>query len=518
MSVGGPSASSPSQGLADEAVNVRRYLQALRQGAWLVGAIMLIITGGALAASLLVKKTYQSTASVVYSPAVTILQPSDATSVERQLATYEALVTTPPVLSSAAKRLAESAVTLKSAISASVDPSANIIRITASAPRRSLAAARANAVARAFLAQAEALQTASFNTARTQLEAQAEALKGAAGSASQIAAIQSRINALQVDFAGTTSQLQISEYAGPPKGAASPRPVLNTIIALFASLLLGVLVALGRDQLRPRFGGPRELSRTLDLPVLGSIPQRPRLGTARRRRVIAELERETYDALQASVRLLGPAQEGPQLIVVTSAVHGEGKTSVTANLGKALARVGKKTLVVSGDLRVPTLHDVLGAQLSPGLTDLLSAVQRQGKRPDVELGRVVKGIHWHPGLEILPAGQPHAEPSSLLSSGALQLLFDALREGYPHPEAPYDYILIDSPPLLGVGDTSFLSRQVKDVLVVARLARATAENIEDLKERIAQLKLNPLGLVVLGTKVEMSPYYISERQLDTSRS
>jgi capsular exopolysaccharide synthesis family protein len=491
----------------DQAVNSRRYLDALRRGAWLIGVIVVVVTGVVAVVSLIAHKTYSASASIVYNPSSAVLQPTDAPSIERQLATFEALVRTPAVTALAAHEISQPQAALRSAISASADPKANIITINASAPRPILAAKRANAVARAFLSVQQAQQTAGYNQARAQLQTEIAELRGNPAAASQIAALQDRINALQINAAGTNSELQISEPATPPASAASPRPTLNTIIALFASLLIGVLVVLARDQVRPRFSSPREVANILNQPVLVSLPYRARAPSTRRRMAQAALEHETFDALQASVRLLGSNAADPHVLLITSAVHGEGKTTVTANLGRSLARAGQRTLVVSADLRFPSLHEHFQLPLSPGLSDLLTAVQRRSALPPKQLEQMIRPVPSEPGLQLLAAGEVPPDPSSLLSGSALGFLFEWLRE------SDYNHILVDSPPLLGLGDTSFLAQEAREVLVVARLDRVSPEQVQDLDELIGRLRLNPLGLVVVGTKLELNPYYLSERKL-----
>ncbi len=502
---------SLGQGLADQAVNVRRYTDALARGAWLIAAIVVVVTGIVLAISLTSQKTYQASASIVYNPSSTILQPTDASSIERQLATFQALVQTPTVRAEAGRHINESPAKLKGAISAAADAKANIVTVTATASNARAAAARANAVAQAFISREQYIQNLDSKNALSQLQSQIAALKGDPAAASQVAALQERINALQINSASTTSELQIAESATPPSGAVSPRPALNVIVALFVSLLIGILVVLGRDQVRPRFNSPREIGRILGLPVLAGIPYRTRFAFQRRRRALIGLEHEAYDALQASISLLRPSGS-PRVLLVTSAVHSEGKTTVAANLGRSLARAGQRTLVISGDLRFPSLHEEFGLPLAPGFSECLATVQAGKAPPSEALERVIRHAPESPGLDVLTSGRVAPEPSSLMSSGTLEQVFDAARE------MDYSWIIIDSPPVLGLGDTSFLGQQAEDALLVARLDRVTPEQVEDLHERILRLNLHLLGLVVMGARVEISPYYLSKGALTLADS
>src|ERR1700732_709849 len=161
-----------SSGFADQSVDIQRYSEALRRGFRPIAAIAILVTVAVVLGSKTLPKTYNAAATVVYNPSSTVLQPTDAASIERQLATFQALSQTPSVLSRAAPHLGESAQALKSSISSSVDPKANIITLTAKAPRASLAAARANAVAEAFLSAEQSLVNAGLNLARAQLQEQ----------------------------------------------------------------------------------------------------------------------------------------------------------------------------------------------------------------------------------------------------------------------------------------------------------------------------------------------------------
>ena len=512
MSAAEQSSAGSRASAVDQAVNVQRYYDALRRGAWLIVAIVVVVTGVVLILSLSAAKTYQASAGIVYNPTTTVLAPTEASATERQLATFEALVKTPAVITVAAHQLSEPPATLKDAIGTSVNPNANIITIAASAASASHAAARANAVAQAFLEAQQTDQNLGLNTVRAQLQAEIAKLKESPGSTAQVAALQERISALQINAAGTTSELQIAEVATPPSSASSPRPALDTIIALFVSLFIGVLVVLGRDQLQPRFASPRELGRILNVAVLAGIPYRSGVGARRRRRALAGLEREAYDALGASVRLLGGNEERQRVILVTGATHGEGKTTVSANLARSLARAGQSTLVISGDLRSPTLHEQFQLPPAPGLSECLTGIEEDHRDASELIKETARPVPGHGGLYVLAAGRAPSDPSSLLSGSALMLLFEAIRN------MDYTYVLIDSPPALGLGDTQLLFQHADEVLLVARLDRVSSEQAEDLGELIERLQLNVIGLAVVGAKVEISPYYLSERVLSPASS
>jgi succinoglycan biosynthesis transport protein ExoP len=501
--------SGPAAGFGDQAVDVRRYFEALRGGIKLICLIAVFVTLVVVLISTTLPKSYQTSGDVIYNPANTPLQPAEAASTQRQLATFQSLVKTSAVVNPAARQLSESPSTLKDAIGVSVNENANILTISATAPNASLAATRVNAVARAFIREQNASQNLGLTNAENQLRAQIEQLRGTPGGEEEIAALQSRISALQISAAGTASALQLTGPATPPASAASPHPARNAIVALFAGLLIGVLIVLGRDQLRPRFATPRDLGHALGTTVLTGVPYRPNLTTRARRRALAGLEQEAYDVLQASVRLLGSDSDGQRVLLVTSAIHSEGKTTVTASLGRSLARAGQRTLLISGDLRSPSLHEQLGLPPGPGLADCLLAA-RKGDLVDV-LASNIREVPGDLNLDVLLAGRTPSDPGSLMSGPELGAFFEAVRA------LDYHFVLIDSPPALGLSDTQFLVRQADDALIVARLDRVSPSQAEDLRELLRRLQIAPVGLVAVGARVELSPYYTSERPAAATR-
>ncbi len=487
----------------DQAVDVRRYADALRRSAWKIAAVALAVTVVVVVVSKTLPKTYSASARLIYNPSSSVLAASDAESTVRQLATYESLVRSPLVMAAASKRLDEPPAAIKSAVSASAESSANILVIKATASNPTLAAARANDVAQAFTTEEQALQNSGLQTARSQLEAEITRLKASPNTGAEIAALESRISALQISATGTDSELQIAEAASIPSSATSPRVSLNALIALIVSLLLGVLVVLARDQLRPRFASPREIGGALGLAVLSGIPYRTRTSTARRRRALSGLEYEAINLLRTSVRLLGPADSGPRVLMVTSATHGEGKTTVTANLGRSLARSGQKTLVISGDMRAPALQGQFDVPISPGLSDCLQAAQRGSSYSDM-LESAIRVAPGEQKLDVLAAGEMPEDPSALAWSPALHAVMEAVRA------MDYNYVLIDAPPMLGIADAQLLAREADDVLLVARLDRVSPYQADELRGLMARLEIKPVGLTVVGARAELSPYYYVE--------
>jgi capsular exopolysaccharide synthesis family protein len=488
----------------EQPIELRRHLDAIRRGRRLIIALVVLMTGLALALSLVLPKSYVARSTVVYDPSVNPVANQDATSVQRELATISSLITTPAILSESAKKVHRSELDLEQHVSASVDTSSNIIGITARAPSAAEAARIANAVTETFIARQTLADRTRLEAARSNLQQAIARLRSSPNSSLEVQALQQRLSDIGVGEASAGQELQIAEAARPPRGPSSPQPIRNAVLAFFASVFIGILVALGRDQLVPRISGPRELSRITDRPVMAGIPfVRRRFG--RQPKVLTAVEHEAYQTLQASLRFQLPADE-THVVLVASALEGEGKTTVTANLGRALARAGRKTLIISADMRKPKLHELFDIGVAPGLSEVLTALERGDGDGSTRTLAAARGLlHAQAGakgnLHILPSGKRPDDPSRLLLSPGLMRLFDELKQ------LDYDYVLVDGTPLLGLADSQALAQRVDDVLVVSRLDRVTIEDTIDLRDLLDRLEVSPLGYVVVGARRSVAYSY-----------
>jgi non-specific protein-tyrosine kinase len=448
------------------------------------------MTALVLVLSLVLPKTYTAEAHIVLDD-IPGLTAESVESVQRQLATFQKLITTRPVLTAAGARLSppETADSLEDKVTAAVDPNANLITVSGSDNDAERAAAVANAVAAEFLAARSKGERARLARTRAELLAALRALGDSkiAASRAQAQALRDRLSDLSVSEATVGSDLQLAQLARPPEKPSSPKPVRNTAFAFVASLFLGALAALAKAHFAPNVRDARELGRLAGVPVLGAIPRR------RLRRADARDDGEAFGSLQAAVLLRLPA-ERQQVLLVTSAEPEEGKSEITAQLGRAFAAAGIKTLLVSADLRRPTLHSLFGVDEAPGLADLLEARLRgDGASP----GRVIWGIPDAGGqdaLGILPSGGHPTNPSGLLASTALGGLFDELAA------SDYRYIIVDGPPLVASVDVEALARRAANVLLVVRADRVSPERLVDAGDLLRSFGANTIGLVAVGAK------------------
>jgi Mrp family chromosome partitioning ATPase/capsular polysaccharide biosynthesis protein len=499
---GRPKAAAPGE----DPVDVARYVESLRRSRWLMAAIVVLVTGAVIVVSLALSRVYEASANIVINSSAGVGVGGSGETIERELATIATQATTTPVLRDAAKAVhGETAASLEGHVSSSVDSNANIIQIKVSAKSGKAAAALAGAVAQAFLHQRASAQRAEATSALATLNKEIEALRATGSTSSivsaQLTALETRAGELESARASSGSELQLEQPPTVPGSASSPRPFRNAVIALFASIFLAVLVALGREQLTPRVSNQRELGQLLDLPVLAGVPYAGRRLSARS----VQAEHETYQTLSAALQLALAPGPSPHVILITSAGQGEGKTTVTARLGRMLAHAGQRTLVVSGDLRAPRLDEVFGVSTRQGIRELFAGTSND----EVAGGDVERLIVSADGgddptggsLDILPAGRFDADASSLLRADTVESLITRLRD------TSYSYVLVDSPPLLGIADAQLFARFCDELLVVGRLNQLTISKVVDLREAIFRIRVNPVGLVVIGTRPAESPYY-----------
>lgn len=249
----------------------------------------------------------------------------------------------------------------------------------------------------------------------------------------------------------TTDPGEVVDPATVPESPATPRHEFDIALGILLGLGLGLAAALIKERGSDVVRSSAELEEKLGIPVLGSIPKTKRL-SGERALVVARGQRnvaaDAYRRLRTGVLgIVSPSET--KAILITSAVSGEGKTATVANLGAALAELGKRVILVSADLRSPGLQRIFSANHLAGLT--------QGLIQDLPAWEMVQdtGI---PNLQFVPTGaQSNQEPVNLLQS-------DRMRELLAEWGADADFILLDSPPVLGVPDSLVLGRMVDGVL------------------------------------------------------
>jgi polysaccharide biosynthesis transport protein len=231
-----------------------------------------------------------------------------------------------------------------------------------------------------------------------------------------------------------------------------------------------------------------QVSRGLGIRVMGAVPNTPGLErTLASPMVESELAGtpvlESIDALRTQLLHEEASGHPARLVMVTSAVTGEGKTTLAAHLAGSLARAGRKTLLVDGDLRRPTIHQLFEMPQQPGLSEVL-------------LGEVEVSEAWQDStsdnLTIMTAGQWDREVLLSLSRGSLEGVFEKLVE-------EFDFVIVDSHPVLAATDSLLLGRQVDAVILSVLREVSQIPKVYAAAQKMQTLGIPVLGAVVNGT-------------------
>jgi capsular exopolysaccharide synthesis family protein len=207
---------------------------------------------------------------------------------------------------------------------------------------------------------------------------------------------------------------------------------------------------------------------------------------------------DAYRSAITSILLSRVNGVSPRVILVTSPRPKAGKTTTVANLGISLAEIGRRVLLVDGDLRRPRLGKLFGLQFATGLSDALLA---EGNGT-ITLDSVVRPSTV-PGLYVLPGGSEPANISRLLHSTYLDSLIELAR-------SEYDFVLIDSPPMMGMADARLLSRNADGVILISRAGETSPEQLGEARERLADDGTPVLGTILNGCDLRTEdPSYVS---------
>lgn len=329
--------------------------------------------------------------------------------------------------------------------------------------------------------------TAAKDTAQIKIEAsadtaqQAQALANAwvVSLAEQVKILESAPNPADPNAVPLDSIIKVVPLGDAPLPSApsSPNKKMTLVIGALAGLIAGVAYALIRNHLDRRIRSVEMVEKATGASVVGTIPVDERLRGSRHvveSGVIDHSSTEGY-AMSEALRELRTnlhymnVDNPPRVIVITSSVPGEGKSTIAANLAVTIAATGQRVILIDGDLRRPVVAEFFGLAGGGGLTDILSG--------QATLNDVLQVYRPVPTLAVLGAGRIPPNPSELLGSMAMKRLLERLSEDA--------VVLIDAPPLLPVTDAAILARSTDGALVVAGAGKTS---IDELVKAVASLE------------------------------
>ena len=371
--------------------------------------------------------------------------------------------------------------TLLDQVGVDPDAEAGFITITGTDSRRARAAEIANAFASAVVETREQKAVAELNRAIGRLKDQLDDLAPDDVGREQLSQQLQRLRALR---AAQGSNAEVVEPAIGASAIANTSARRTTILSIIVGLLLAVGAILLAESADRRIRTPTELEEFTGLPLLSAIP-----AAAFTPKGAAPHSAEAFHMLRGALTYFN-VDRRLSSVVITSAGQQDGKTTVTTQLALAVARAGKRVILVDADLRHPQVCVRLGIE-SPasGLGAVLIG--------DATLGEVLVEYPMDEEvgggrLLILPGGRPPPNPSELLSSKNMRDLLARL-------EDQSDLVLVDTAAALAVSDALPLLPAASGVVLVARMERSTRDNVRRLQRVIVKASGDPLGVVATGT-------------------
>src|SRR5579862_6825865 len=321
--------------------------------------------------------------------------------------------------------------------------------------------------------------------------------------------ILERLKEASVSAGLKSNNFRIVDSARPPTYPIEPNIPRNLGFALMLGLASGVGLAFLLEGLDNTIRTTEQAQNISGLPSLGMIPlgsKSARDGPNSKRLVIASSKEavelvtqvrpqsqmaESYRALRTSL-LLSNLGAPPKVIMVTSALPQEGKTTTSINCAVVLAQKGVRVLLIDADLRRPSIHKTLGMGPRSGLSNVLTG--------STTLEQAITRTAILPNLFVMPAGTPPPNPAELLASANMRDVLSQLRE-------QYDHIVLDTPPSLSVTDAVVLSPRADAVVLVIRSSQTTKQALRRARDILAQVSAKVVGVLLNAVDLTSPDYY-----------
>lgn len=302
-------------------------------------------------------------------------------------------------------------------------------------------------------------------------------------------------------------QIVIVGEAAPPDQPAVPRVKLNLALGMLFGLFLGVGAAFLAEAMDNKIRGGAHLSELTRLPLIGAIPRvegsaKPRLVFARKKgrkrgkspgtTPVMSMEKnhdveESFRALRSAL-LLSQTDRPPRSLMITSALPGEGKSTIAANLGRTLAAFGARTVLIDADLRHPRLHRVFSGSKDRGLTNILAS--------SLTVDEVLFETPYK-NLSLISGGPCPPDPATLLDRERLSALIDDLTE-----RLGYEFVIVDTPPVLVFADSFNIVPATEATIFVARSMSTHKDAVKEAMESLRKVKTRFVGVVLNGEIAE----------------
>ena len=503
-----------------EATSVHTYLGILRRRWWIIAICAFTVPAVAYYLSHRQTPLYAASADVYINQqnlasALTGINPGTSGSGTQPLDTQASLASVPAVAAQAlaiAKLKDRSPEAVLGETSITPNDATNIVDFSVTDPSRTVAQLLATSYAKAFTRYRNQLDAQPIVSASRELET----------TMARLAAQGRKSSTLYESLAETDQRLQTFQTlqtggavlirAAGPGAQVSPHPKRNAALGLLLGLMVGIGLALGAEALDTRIRSTSDLGDELGgLPLLARLPPPARKMQKRDELVMIAQPKhnaaEAFRLLRANLDFVRIGGGDVRTILITSAIEREGKSTTAANLAIAEARSGRNVALVDLDLRRPYLDRFFRLVGADGIADVvLGSVQLERAMQQIDLGLGTFSTAEHPiasgngrraqvagagVLDVLVSGPLPPDPGAFVASERVRAILANLREAY-------DTVVIDSPPVLRVGDALALSSDVDGLIVVARLKSLRRSMLREMSRLLTAAPVRKLGYVVTG--------------------
>jgi Mrp family chromosome partitioning ATPase len=390
-------------------------------------------------------------------------------------------------------------------------PGEDFVEVTSQGATPKQAADIANGFGNEFASLVNGSQTVRIASALKLSQQQLAVLGPGANDDLERSTLTAQIDRLRLAQQDPQTSSLLVQNALPPRSPTSPTPVRNALFAFIVSLALSIGAAYGMERFDRRLKNPDEMEAAYGTPLLAVVPHSGEPAATHDNDIILSSDfREPFRVLRTNVELAS-LDIRPRTIVVTSAMPGEGKSTVVRNLALAFHEAGKRVAVVGLDLRHPSLAPMFGVLPGPGMTEVLrheAALDDAALEISTGTHRVDDMMHSSngkpasngngngkfrvgpdTGITLVLSGRRPANPPAVVASDRLVEVLDSIRDSH-------DIVILDTAPLLAVTDTVPLLRYADATLIVGRLGvttRDTAKRLMEFVGRVPDVEL--LGVV-----------------------
>ncbi|MGR3174058.1 MAG: GumC family protein [Candidatus Scalindua sp.] len=306
-----------------------------------------------------------------------------------------------------------------------------------------------------------------------------------------------RLKETDITGALQTSNISVIDLATVPRYPIEPNKKLNIILGAIVGLFLGIGMVFFLEYLDNTIKSPEDVEEYLKIPLLGVLSHvKIQFGgeSAPSELIAHEMPRSVFAEAVRSIRtsvMFSVIDTSRKLIMITSAIQGEGKTFVASNLATAIAQAGKNTLLVDADFRKPRINKVFSVEKNPGLCNHLIG--------EIELESIIKSTQI-PNLSIVTCGNIPPNPSEIMQSAVMKKFCNTVRKRF-------DMVIFDTPPAMTVTDAIVLSTIVDGVILTIKSGTTVKDTIKRCISQIHNDKGEMLGAIVNEVDISKGGYY-----------